>query len=94
MVFLREELPEQTSQYDHEGLMKLIAESEERAGGHGVVTELGITQFVLLTILAGPTFDEDPYIRAYLNEPGGDPDAKLDELVEIFSNMEDGSDLG
>lgn len=88
-VFLREELSEETAQYDHDGLMALIAESEARAATHGVVTELGVTEFVILTILAGTDFDEDPYVRAYLREPDADPDARLDELVDIFLNTQD-----
>lgn len=84
LFFLREELPEETSEFTDEGLMDWIIENEKRALKYDVETELGITQFVCLTFLVGPKFDELPDVHAYLKEPNTDPDEKMDILADEF----------
>lgn len=89
VTFLRDELPEATAAFDDTALLEQILESERRAAVYGIESDAGIAQFVCLTFLAGPTFDEIPAVNAFLKEPGMDPEQKLEELVEYLAALED-----
>lgn len=70
-------------------LLERITESERRASIYGIESEAGIAQFVCLTFVAGPIFDEIPEVQAYLKEPGLDAEEKLNELAEHLAALED-----
>ena len=92
ITFLRDELPEETVELSDGALLEQIVQSEERALTFGIETELGITQFVILTLTLGPNFDDDPAIRACLKESGSSPDERLNSLVEEFLALEEEED--
>lgn len=82
--FLRQELPEETSRMDDPVLLERIRESERRGARYGVESEAGISQWVCLTFLAGPDFDDMPEVKSYLMEPQLSPDEKMEELVSCI----------
>ncbi len=89
IVFLREEIPDETAEFTDDALMERILQSEDRASTYGIITEQGISQFVLLTFMVGPDFDEVPEVNAYLTEPSNEPDERLNQLVEEIIELED-----
>jgi hypothetical protein len=89
IVFLREQIPDETAEFTDEALMERIIQSEDRASTYGIITDHGISQFVLLTFMAGPDFDEVPEVNAYLTEPSDAPDERLNELVEEIIELGD-----
>lgn len=82
IAYLRDELPEQVGGMDDHELLERIRLSEERGASYGVTSEAGVTQWVCLTFLAGPEFDEIPEVKEYLEEPEPDGEAKVDVLVD------------
>jgi len=84
IAFLREELPDETASMDDTALRQRIVYSEQRAAPYGIESEAGIAQFVCLTFLAGPEFDEIPDVKAFLETPDEEltSEEKLDQLVE------------
>jgi hypothetical protein len=87
--FLRQEMPELKDEFSDADLLERIAESERRASTYGIVSEAGISQFVCLTFVGGPAFDEIPEVNSYLREPEGEPEQKLDELVDFLAALEE-----
>lgn len=81
-AYLRAELPEETAEFDDAALGELISEAERRASGYGITSEAGVAQFVCVTFIAGPAFDDLPLVRQYLSEPGADAEQRLAELVD------------
>lgn len=81
-LYLRDELPEETAALDDAALRELIAESEQRAAVYQITSEAGVAQFVCMTFIAGPTFDDLPLVRQYLSEPGADAELRLAELMD------------
>jgi hypothetical protein len=94
MKFLREQLPDETKASTDEELLARITQSEERAARYGIVSEMGVTQFVCLTYMAGPDFNEMPPIHNYLSQPSDDPDERLNELVEEIMAQEEEEEGG
>jgi hypothetical protein len=86
--FLRQKLPGETAIFEDTALLERIVASERRAATYGIESDAGIAQFVCLTFMAGPTFDEIPEVHDYLQEPGTDPEEKLDELVDYLAALE------
>lgn len=93
VAFLHEELPEETTGLDDAPLLERIAVSERRASTYGIKSDAGIAQFVCLTFVAGPAFDEIPEVREYLQAPGMDPEEKLDELIDYLAALEEDENL-
>ncbi len=81
---LREFLPEQTRPLDDATLLARVADGDRRARKYGIQTERGIVQFLGLTFMAGPRFDELPQVQAYLRFPDLHPDRKMDILVDYL----------
>lgn len=94
LIFLREEMPEVTSEFTDDQLIERIVQSEGRASSYGISTELGVTQFVCLTFMAGPDFDEIPEVNRLLKDPGNDAEAVLEVLVDDLIALEDEQDAG
>lgn len=92
MLFLRKEIPEATSSMDDVALMEYLIESERRASRYDIESEAGVAQFVCLTFAAGLKFDELPEVQSYLQQPGLEPEEKLDELVNYLNALEDNPD--
>jgi hypothetical protein len=90
--FLRDQLPEETVEISDDVLLARIIEAEHRANKYDIVTEIGITQFVLLGFLAGPDFDEEPDVHTFLSNPAYEPDEKIDALVDELLELEEESE--
>lgn len=88
LKFLRQEMPEQTAEFSDDDLRKRIAESERRAATYGIISNAGVAQFACLTFLDA-AFDEVPEVRAYLSEPDGDPEERLDHLAEYLAEADE-----
>jgi hypothetical protein len=84
----RQSIPQATAPLDEPTLLRRIAQADEKARGHGIRTERGIAQFVGLSLLNGPDFDEHPRIRSYLAMPGATPDEKMQLLVDRCAELE------
>ena len=86
--FLREELPEETASMDDTALRQRIVGSEQRGAPYGIESEAAIAQFVCLTFLAGPEFDEIAEVKLLLQAPdtGMTPEEKLNQLVEVLAS--------
>lgn len=80
--FLHEELRDVVVNMDDIALLERIRESERRGARYGVESEAAVSQWVCLTFLAGPDFDDMPEVRAYLKEPEPSPDEKMEELIK------------
>jgi len=93
MTFLRKEISEATSEMDGDALQKYIVNSEKRAEKYNINSEAGIAQFICLTFVAGPEFDEIPEVKNYLMESNIDPDEKLIELIKYIDSMKDNKAL-
>jgi hypothetical protein len=91
LKFLRAELPEETAEFNDEGLLARIAESERRAAVYEIVSQAGISQFTCLTFLGGPKFDEIPEVREFLvaDVPGLDAEDKLEMLIDELGGSDD-----
>ncbi len=66
VTFLRAELSEETATFADATLLERIAESERRASTYGIESDAGSAQFVCLTFMVDPSFDEIPEVREYL----------------------------
>jgi len=88
LIYLRQELPEETDEFSDAALLKRICEAEHRASHYNIVSDAGIAQFACLTFVAGPTFDEIPEVNDYLTEPGYDTEERLNELVDYLAALE------
>jgi hypothetical protein len=93
LAFLRAELPKETAAMEDAALLERIVDGERRASAYGIESDAGIAQFVCLTFMAGPAFDEIPEVRAYLQEPGMEPEDKLAELVDYLTALENEGSL-
>ena len=89
MKFLREELCEVTSSMDDNALRKRIIEGERRALKYDIESEAGIAQFVCLTFVGDPKFDELPEVQNYLQKSDLSSEEKLDELINYLDALED-----
>jgi hypothetical protein len=82
VTFLRSQLPEETGHLDDVALRQHIARCEARGAAFGVISELGVSQWVCLTFLGDPEFDANPEVRDFLRAPVPVPDEKMAQLVE------------
>lgn len=81
-VFLRNEIPEETSVMDDAALLERISVCERRSEKYGITSDAGIAQFVCLSFLAGPGFDEIPEVQALLVTQ--DDDMSVEERLEAL----------
>lgn len=88
-VLYREYLPEATAPLDDEALARRISAAEQKARGHGIITERGIAQYVGLSLVNGPDFDENQRIRDYLRMPGATPDQKMQFLIDRCAELDE-----
>jgi len=87
-IFLREEMPEETSHYNDQGLLEYIRESRCRALSRGIETERGVAQWTCLSLVFGHDFDEIPEISEYFELTEMAPEDKLKILVDCLYTFE------
>lgn len=87
-AFLRDEIPEETSLLDDRELLERISICEQRSEKYGITSDAGIAQFVCLSFLAGPTFDDIPEVQAMLVIQDDDMsvEERLEALVDELSD--------
>lgn len=61
-----------------------ISAADAKAATYGIVSERGIGQFVMLTFLAGPNFDDIPKVHRYLTYPRVEPHHRIETLFDYF----------
>ncbi len=90
LVFLREKIPQEVESMDDQALAEYIARCDARASRLGVESEAARAQFVCLSFLAGPTFDDIPEVKAFFEFTGDEltPDEKVEVLVDQMSEEE------
>jgi hypothetical protein len=91
-AYLRRELHEATASLTDEDLLEHIRHSEERANRYGIVSEAGVSQYVCLTFVSDQPFDELPPVKEYLEQPGVDPETKLQALIDYLDELESSPD--
>jgi len=79
-VFFRQNYPDLVSRYDDPTLLARIAEGNRNAEGYNMQTDQGFVAYIGMSLAAGPDFHTDPKIKAYMDSPGRDPDAKMEWL--------------
>jgi hypothetical protein len=85
LAFLRKTLPDRTKDMTDEELLRRISAADRRATNLGLRTERGITQFVSLTLMIRPDFDEIPRIQTYFAQPKPDQDTKIGWYVKVLT---------
>ncbi|HEU5115744.1 MAG TPA: hypothetical protein VFT74_03635, partial [Isosphaeraceae bacterium] len=85
LAFIKQNLPEKVEGLGDEIVLRRIADADRKATGYGIRTERGITQFVALTFLIDPKFDEIPRIKDFLGLPEPDPDLKIRWFVKALA---------
>jgi hypothetical protein len=92
VAFFKEKIPEHTARYQEPALRRLVAESDRKARTYGLVTRVGITRFVGLSIIIGPRFDEEPNTKLFLSLPELDPDRKMELLCRQVARKLESAD--
>ncbi len=82
-AYFRKNVPQLVGSRDDAQLESLVADALPKARAYGIRSETGIAAFVGMTLAAGPGFDEEPEIRAYLIMERPDPDLKMRKLFEL-----------
>src|SRR5215213_5083858 len=77
---VREEFPEKTGERDDETLRAMVKGGIERAENHGFTTAEDITSFISIMFEIAPNFDEQPQIRAVLDDEKFAPEDRIERL--------------
>jgi len=67
--YVREKLPDETSQMPDSKLLTYIAEQDQIAGEHEVKTEQGVAKWVCLSFGLGAGFYQQPEFKNYFDSP-------------------------
>jgi hypothetical protein len=81
----RKTIPEHAGKYDDDSLLRMIAETHQRAQTHGLQTAEALCQFIGLAIIIGARFDDEPNTSAFLDAPEFDPDVKVKMLCDAVT---------
>ncbi len=91
--YVREKLPEETSQTPDSKLLAYIAEQELVARKHKIETELGIARWVCLGLWTGEDFYQQPEFKDYFEQPGEPPaEIRLELYVDYICALENNPD--
>lgn len=78
--YLREEHEEDVAAYSDEELYPRVEVAIDRAVRYGLTWDESITAFVAIMFTIAPNFDEQPAIRAVLEDKSVPPNLRIDEL--------------
>jgi hypothetical protein len=81
----RKTIPEHAGKYDDDALLRIVAETHQRAQTYGLQTAEGLCQFIGLAIIIGEGFDDEPNTGAFLAAPELDPDVKVKMLCDAVT---------
>jgi hypothetical protein len=77
---VREEFPEKTAERDEETLRRMVEGGIRRAESHGFTTAEDITGFISIMFEIAPNFDEQPQIKAVLDDDKFAPEDRIERL--------------
>lgn len=77
---VKDENYELEEKYDDETLREMVRNGLKRAKRHGFKTAEDLTAFVSIMFAIAPNFDEQPQIKAVLNDENFPPEARIERL--------------
>ncbi|MCF6204640.1 MAG: hypothetical protein L3J59_13390 [Methylococcaceae bacterium] len=87
--YVREKLPRETNNYDNTQLIELIKRQDKIAVEHDIKTELGIVQWVCLSLGLGEDFFQQDEIKNIFDPPGELPaETRLTLYIEHINAVE------
>ncbi|GHG72736.1 hypothetical protein [Comamonas sp. JC664] len=84
--FLKAEAPEVVENASPEELDSFVTECLRRARGHGIEDAYCVRQFMLFAAWRGPTFDEEPWARAILEDTRRAPLTRITRLEDHLAS--------
>lgn len=83
--YVAEVLPDIFAEYGEEAMIGYVRESEHRANRRQIESELGIVQWVCVSLVIGKEFDQYPEIIDFFSTPGMASEDKLSALVDALN---------
>ena len=80
VAHVREEFPEKTAERDDETLRAMVEAGVARAESHGLTTAEDTTSFISIMFEVAPNFDEQPQIKAVLDDGRFAPEERIEKL--------------
>jgi hypothetical protein len=80
VAHVKEEHPGIETERDDETLREMVRGGIERAGSHELTTAEDVTAFVSIMFEIAPNFDEQPEIKAVLDDENTLPEQRLEKL--------------
>jgi hypothetical protein len=77
---VREEFPEKVAERDEETLRRMVNGGIARAESHGFTLAEDVTAFISVMFEIAPNFDEQPQIKAVLDDEQFEPGDRLERL--------------
>ena len=77
---VKEEFPEKTAERDDETLREMVRGGIRRAESHGFTTAEDQTAFISVMFEIAPNFDEQPQIKAVLDDEQFSPEDRFERL--------------
>jgi len=84
--FLRKNYPDDLRFVEDELLEKRVRWGIDRARRHHLTWAYSISNFVTMMVVAGARFDEDPAVRACLDDPSVPPDERIDLMFRTITD--------
>lgn len=78
--YVKEDYPDLEEEYDDETLRRMVRGGIKRAESHGLETAEDLTAFVAVMFEIAPNFDEQPEIKAVLDDLETPPNERFDKL--------------
>lgn len=86
---VKEEFPDKTAEYDDETLRVMVRQGIERAEKHELTTAEDQTAFISIMFEIAPNFDEQPQIKAVLDDEQFAPEDRIERLWSPLVSEED-----
>jgi hypothetical protein len=77
---VKEEFPEKAAERDDETLREMVKGGIRRAESHGLTSAEDTTSFISIMFEVAPNFDEQPAIKAVLDDEKFPPEARIERL--------------
>ncbi len=82
---VREQMPKETAPYPDSKLLAYIGRQDKIAGAHGIKTERGIFNWVVLALSYGEDFYQKPKIKDYFKQLGQpEAETRLSILIDYL----------
>jgi hypothetical protein len=90
--YFRSTLPQVIDKHNDAALRDLITRGTAKAQVYGIESGLPLVQFLTLSLLISPDFDEEPAAKLFLTLPNVNPEAKLEILTQAVCERLRGSE--